>query len=121
MPVGAAFNIAAIQTLWTGSVKPQLAAYLAAIDAAAVAALTLEQSLIQMDSLCGPDIAEWVHNQMRQRNNGYKPFEQAIAGGPGGPARTTVYARDPVIPQDLSQLDLRPVTSTLTAQICQLS
>ena len=120
MPVGAAFNIAAIQTLWT-TVKSQLATYQAAIDAAAVAGLALEQSLIQMSALSGPDIPEWVHNQMRQRNNGYKPFEQAIGGGPGGPARTTVFARDPVIPQDLSQLDLRPVTITLTAQICQLS
>ena len=111
-------NGAAISAAWAAA-KAQLATIQA--DAATLAAdlLALEGTITTLASLGATDICEWLRINVRQTRLGYVPYVSPIAGAYVGMER--LFAVQPGTQRDLTTVDARPITTTPSAQMFQLS
>lgn len=110
-------NIAAIQAAWT-TAKAQLAQL--STDAATVATelANIEASCDLLISLGAADVAEFVRRSAFQTRVGYQPRFGSQGAAPALPA---IFAPDTTKPRDLTTVDQRPISSTVSGQFCYLS
>jgi len=112
-------SIPAIQAAWTPA-KAQLAAVQAASLALANALATFEASLIPLANLGVGDVVEWLQTNARRSRVGFTPLP-GLGGVQALPTAINVMAIDPAKPRDLTAVDQRPIGSTQTGTLCQLS
>jgi hypothetical protein len=111
-------NVAAVQSAWTQA-KADLSTFQTTLTTLISNLASLEADRDTLYSLGASDVADWLANQIRQARLGYQP--RVSAGGGQPPQLVMVQAANPSIARDNTFADLRPVTSTATAQQCGLS
>jgi len=110
-------NIPAVQAAWTAA-KAQLATVQADANTLAADLAALEASCDTLYNLGAGDVVDWLRQNARQTRVGFQP--RVSTGGNTAPQLLSIWAAQPGA-RDLSGTDPRPISSTFTGQLAQLS
>ena len=110
-------SIAAIQAAWT-TAKVQLATVQGDANTLANDLAALEATCDTLYNLGAGDVVDWLRQNARQTRLGFQP--RVSAGGNTAPHLLSIWAAQPGA-RDLSSVDQRPISSTSTGQMAQLS
>jgi hypothetical protein len=111
-------NVAAVQAAWT-TAKANLATTKAAFATLLANLLTNEGDITALSNLGATDVSEWLRKNLQQMGVGNQPFISPIAGA--YVAIPDVFAIQPGTSRDLTNVDARPISSTLTGATVGLS
>ena len=110
-------NIAAIQAAWTAA-KAHLATVQADANTLAADLALLEADCDTLYNLGAGDVVDWLRQNAKQTRLGFQP--RVSAGGNTAPQMLSIWAAQPGA-RDLSGNDPRPISSTPTGQMAQLT
>lgn len=115
---GPAQNIANIQAAW-GTAKAKLAAVQADLAQLQSDLEAMEAQADLLYSYGAGDVVDWLRTHASQSVLGWQP--RVSAGGNNAPQILGVWARQVSQGRDLTNVDQRPITTTPTGQLCQLT